>query len=326
MRLPSTQAVKRFGSSAILLAVLSVLVDAPVHAAERAKRAPRKAATPSVAPAADAPPVVAQPVAGQPPTALPDAVLADPPAAHGVDTGKGVGNGAVIPSATAPARASAAMPEAAAVAVTRPTLDAARAAAPADATPSAPLAAKTVAPADARSDAPDGSTALPVGAVPPDYRLGPEDVVDISVWRDDALKGSFLVRPDGYLSFPLAGEVLAEGRTAESVRADITARLKKYFSDPVVSVTVVRVAAQKIYVVGRVNKPGEFVSGRYIDVLQALSMAGGFSTFAKLDDIRVMRKEGGKQTLIPFKYNEVIKGRNLEQNITLRPGDVVVVP
>lgn len=162
---------------------------------------------------------------------------------------------------------------------------------------------------------------------PLDYELGPEDVLDISVWREDTLKGSYLVRPDGYISFPLAGEVRAEGRTASEVKADITDKLKKFLSDPVVSVTVVRIAAQKIYVIGRVARPGEFVSGRYIDVLQALSMAGGLTPFASPNDIRIMRKlTGGKQVVIGFRYNDVVKGKNLEQNIILKPGDVVVVP
>jgi polysaccharide export outer membrane protein len=163
--------------------------------------------------------------------------------------------------------------------------------------------------------------------VPPDYRLGPEDVLDIAVWREDTLKGQFLVRPDGYISFPLAGEVLAEGRLASEIREDIVGKLSKFLSDPVVSVTVVKVAAQKIYVIGRVAKPGEFVSGRYIDVLQALSMAGGLTPFAKPNEIRIMRKlPGGKQQVLPFRYNDVVKGKELEQNIILKPGDVVVVP
>jgi polysaccharide export outer membrane protein len=103
--------------------------------------------------------------------------------------------------------------------------------------------------------------------------------------------------------------------------------LQKYLSDPVVSVTVLRVAAQKIYVIGRVNKPGEFVSGRYIDVLQALSMAGGLTPFASPNDIRILRrKNGGDEQVIPFRYSDVIKGKSLEQNIILKPGDVVVVP
>jgi polysaccharide biosynthesis/export protein len=159
------------------------------------------------------------------------------------------------------------------------------------------------------------------------YALGPEDVVEISVWREDTLKKEVLVRPDGMLSFPLVGEIQASGRTADQIRMDVAARLRKYLSDPVVSVTVLKVAAQKIYVIGRVNKPGEFVSGRYIDVLQALSMAGGLTPFASANDIRIMRRKGaGSEQVIPFRYDDVVKGKRLEQNIILKPGDVVVVP
>jgi polysaccharide export outer membrane protein len=191
-------------------------------------------------------------------------------------------------------------------------------AAAADRLPDAPASA---------SPARTAPTAAAGAVVPPDYRLGPEDVLDISVWREDTLKGQYLVRPDGYISFPLAGEILAEGRLADEIQQDIAGKLKKYLSDPVVSVTVVKIAAQKIYVIGRVAKPGEYVSGRYIDVMQALSMAGGLTPFAAPNDIRVMRKlPGGKQQVIPFRYDDVVKGRNLEQNIVLKPGDVVVVP
>ena len=173
--------------------------------------------------------------------------------------------------------------------------------------------------------APEPSTATPV-ADSPDYRLGPEDVVEVSVWREEGLKKELLVRPDGLISFPLVGEVQAADRTAAEIRQDIETRLGKYLSDPVVSVTVLKVAAQKIYVIGRVNKPGEFVSGRYIDVLQALSMAGGLTPFASPNDIRILRRKNATEQVIPFRYDDVVKGKSLEQNIILKPGDVVVVP
>lgn len=159
-----------------------------------------------------------------------------------------------------------------------------------------------------------------------DYRLGPEDVVEIVVWKEEGLKKEVIVRPDGKLSFALVGEVQAADRTAPEIQEEVAQRLKKYISNPVVSVTVVKVAAQKIYVIGRVNKPGEYSSGRYIDVLQALSMAGGLTPFASVDNIRVMRRIEDRQVALPFRYSEVIKGRNVEQNVILRPGDVVVVP
>ncbi len=134
------------------------------------------------------------------------------------------------------------------------------------------------------------------------------------------------MRPDGGFSFPLVGEVQAAGRTAAEIRSEVTERLRKAINDPVVTVSVLKVAGYKVYVIGRVNKPGEFVAGRYIDVLQALSMAGGLTPFAAENDIKVLRKRGGKDEVFEFQYSDVRRGRKLEQNITLQGGDVVLVP
>jgi polysaccharide biosynthesis/export protein len=160
----------------------------------------------------------------------------------------------------------------------------------------------------------------------PGYRLSPEDIVNVTVWKEEGLQKDVLVRPDGGFSFPLVGEVQAAGRTAAEIRSEITERLRKSINDPVVTVSVLKVAGYKIYVIGRVNKPGEFVAGRYIDVLQALSMAGGLTPYAAENDIKVLRKRGGKDEVFEFQYSDVRRGRNLEQNITLQGGDVVLVP
>ena len=160
----------------------------------------------------------------------------------------------------------------------------------------------------------------------PDYRLAPEDMLEISVWKEDGLNKTVLVRPDGGITFPLAGDMQAAGKTARELQQEITIRLSKYMAQPVVSVTVVKIAGNKIYVLGKVNKPGEYVAGRYLNVLQALSLAGGLTPFAAEDDIKVVRKIGGKDVVYPFNYSEVRKGNKLEQNITLSGGDVVVVP
>lgn len=162
--------------------------------------------------------------------------------------------------------------------------------------------------------------------VTPDYEIGPEDVLEISVWKEEGLKKEVLVRPDGGIAFPLAGDMHAAGKTARQLQQEITERLEKFMSDPVVSVAVLKVAGNKIYVIGRVNKPGEFVAGRYVDVLQGLSMAGGLTPFAAENGIKVLRKENGKDLVFPFHYSEVKRGDNLEQNIQLKGGDVVVVP
>jgi polysaccharide export outer membrane protein len=160
----------------------------------------------------------------------------------------------------------------------------------------------------------------------PDYRIGPEDVLEISVWKEEGLKKEVLVRPDGGIAFPLAGDMQAAGKTAHELQQEITQRLEKFMADPVVSVAVLKVVGNKIYVIGRVNKPGEFVAGRYVDVLQGLSMAGGLTPFAAENGIKVMRKENGKDVVFPFRYSDIKNGINLQQNILLKGGDVVVVP
>ncbi|NOS80337.1 MAG: polysaccharide export protein [Nitrospira sp.] len=158
------------------------------------------------------------------------------------------------------------------------------------------------------------------------YLLGAEDVLNISVWRDEQLTREVVVRPDGFVSFPLVGDVQAAGRTVQEVRADIVNRLTKFIPNPQVSVTVTKVLSYRIYVLGRVNKPGEFMVGHTADVLQALSLAGGLTPFAAENDIRIMRRVNGEQQVFPFRYGEAKKGKGLEQNILLQRGDVVMVP
>lgn len=158
------------------------------------------------------------------------------------------------------------------------------------------------------------------------YRLGAEDVMLVSVWKDEQLTREVVVRPDGMFSFPLVGDIQAEDRTVEDIRSDLVKRLTKYIPNPNVSVAVTKVVSYKVYVVGRVNKPGEYLIGHYTDVLQALSLAGGLTPFAAENDIKVMRRVRGEQYAIPFRYGDLRKGRDLEQNIILQRGDVVMVP
>jgi polysaccharide export outer membrane protein len=158
------------------------------------------------------------------------------------------------------------------------------------------------------------------------YRIQPGDVLIVSVWKEQDLQSEVLVRPDGGLSFPLAGDVDASGRTVEEVRAAIDERIRKYIPDAVVTVAVKEIGGNRIYVIGKVNRPGEFPFVRPIDVMQALSLAGGATPYAALNDIRVLRRENGRQIAIPFKYGEVERGRDLAQNIELHSGDTVVVP
>jgi polysaccharide biosynthesis/export protein len=163
-------------------------------------------------------------------------------------------------------------------------------------------------------------------AVDPGYRLGAEDVMLVSVWKDEQLTREVVVRPDGLFSFPLVGDIQAEDRTVEEIRADLVKRLTKYIPNPNVSVAVMKVLSYKIYVVGRVNKPGEYLIGHYTDVLQALSLAGGLTPFAAENDIKVIRRVKGHHQTFPFRYGDVRKGNDLEQNIILQRGDSVMVP
>ncbi|HEU5406408.1 MAG TPA: polysaccharide biosynthesis/export family protein [Nitrospira sp.] len=172
----------------------------------------------------------------------------------------------------------------------------------------------------------DVMSAALVSQLDPGYRLGAEDILLVSVWKDEQLTREVVVRPDGMFSFPLVGDIQAEDRTVEDIRGDLVKRLTKYIPNPSVSVAVTKVISYKVYVVGRVNKPGEYLIGHYTDVLQALSLAGGLTPFAAENDIKVMRRVRGEQYAIPFRYGDLRKGRDLEQNIILQRGDVVMVP
>lgn len=174
---------------------------------------------------------------------------------------------------------------------------------------------------------PSGPTAMMSEAnAGANYLLGVEDVLIISVWRDEQLTKEVVVRPDGFVSFPLVGDVQAAGRTVEEIRTDVVKRLTKFIPNPQVSVTLTKMLSYRIYVLGRVNKPGEFMIGHTADVLQALSLAGGLTPFAAENDIRIMRRVNGEQLVFPFRYGEAKKGKGLEQNILLQRGDVVMVP
>jgi polysaccharide biosynthesis/export protein len=170
------------------------------------------------------------------------------------------------------------------------------------------------------------SRAVPATASGVEYLLGAEDVLAIAVWKDEHLTKEVVVRPDGFVSFPLVGEVQAAGRTVEEVRADIAKRLAKFIPNPNVSVAVIKVLSYRVYVLGRVNKPGEFMIGHTTDVLQALSLAGGLTPFASENDIRIIRRINGRQQVIPVPYGDLKQGKNLERNALLQRGDVVMVP
>lgn len=158
------------------------------------------------------------------------------------------------------------------------------------------------------------------------YLIKAGDTLLVSVWKEADLQQEVLVRPDGGFSFPLAGDISAAGKTVDEIATLLSGRLERYIPDTVVTVAVTAINGNKIYVIGQVNNPGAFVMNPRIDVMQALSMAGGTTPFAELNDIVILRRGTTGQLALRFRYGDVERGRNLEQNIMLNSGDVVVVP
>jgi polysaccharide export outer membrane protein len=159
------------------------------------------------------------------------------------------------------------------------------------------------------------------------YRINPGDVLQISVWKEQDLQRELLVNPDGHFAFPLAGDMVAEGKTVEEIRKELTGKLERFIPDVAVTVATLQLNGNKVYVLGQVNRPGEFIMNRMTDVMQVIGIAGGPNAFANLDEIRVLRRgDQGSQIAIPFRYSDVEKGEKLDQNILLRAGDTVIVP
>ena len=167
---------------------------------------------------------------------------------------------------------------------------------------------------------------LPAVASETGYTLNPGDVVVISVWKEEGLDREVLVLPDGTITFPLAGTIQASGLTANELQGEIVKRIKAYIADPVVTVSVKAILGNKFFVVGQVNNPGEFVVGHYTSVMQLLAMAGGLTPYASEDDILIIRHQNDKAESLPFQYSDVARGKALETDLILKPGDVVVVP
>lgn len=160
----------------------------------------------------------------------------------------------------------------------------------------------------------------------PPYTINPGDVLSISVWKEADLQREVLVRPDGFFSFPLAGQVRAAGRSVAELEDELTRKLSEYIPELVVTVATLQIGGNKVYIIGQVQRPGEYPVTTSVDVMQALAVAGGTTPFAEVNNIRILRRSGEQQTAIPFRYGDVASGKRLEQNIVLQPGDVVVVP
>jgi len=177
-------------------------------------------------------------------------------------------------------------------------------------------AAKTVA----------SAPASPVAANDPDYKIGPQDVLTINVWKEPDVSREVPVRPDGKISLPLLNDVDAAGLTPMQLANSLTESLKKFMSSPQVTVIVKEINSRRVYVIGEVVRAGTFPLLPKMTVLQIVSSCGGFTQFANPKKIYVLRTRDGKQTKIPFNYKDVVSGKNPEQNIELEPGDTVVVP
>ncbi len=177
------------------------------------------------------------------------------------------------------------------------------------------------APADEESKPP-----VMAATTDPSYVIGPEDVLDINVWKEPDMTRLVPVRPDGKISLPLINDVQAAGSTPQQLASTVTERLRKFMTAPQVTVIVTAINSQRVFVVGEVLRAGAFPLIPGMTVLQALASAGGFTTFADVKKIHVMRLVDGKHKELPFNYREVLKGDNPDQNIKLEPGDTVVVP
>jgi len=170
---------------------------------------------------------------------------------------------------------------------------------------------------------PEQDTKAPM---PEEYKIGPQDVIRIDVWKEPEISRTIPVRPDGKISLPLLNDVQAAGLTSLQLANSIREGLTKYINSPQVTVTVNEINSRRVYVTGEVARSGAMPLLPNMTVLQALSSSGGFTQFARIKGIYVLRTVDGKQVKLPFNYKEVIAGKKPEDNILLQPGDVIVVP
>jgi polysaccharide biosynthesis/export protein len=176
------------------------------------------------------------------------------------------------------------------------------------------------------SPAGDALKSPPAPVRPEEYMVGESDVLNVNVWKEPEVTQTVVVRTDGYISLPLINEVKVSGMTPVQIQDLISYKLQAYLTNPQVTVTVTEIRSKRAFITGEVARPGGYSLNTETTVLQLIAQAGGLTAFAKRGDITVLRFENGKQQRMPFHYKEVVRGKNTEQNITLRPGDTVVVP
>ena len=158
------------------------------------------------------------------------------------------------------------------------------------------------------------------------YLIGLGDIIEVQVWKEPDLTKKLVVRLDGRISLPLAGDVMAAGRSPEDLAKDIGKKLSAFIEEPAVSVTLEQSTSRRYYVIGQIAKPGEYTIDSPLSILQALARSGGFLEWAKKDKIIVSRRQNGRETILPFNYESLIEGKNLSQNIEIAPGDTIIVP
>jgi polysaccharide biosynthesis/export protein len=193
------------------------------------------------------------------------------------------------------------------------------------AAPQAPQPNRAQAPA-ARPTAPAPAPAAAGVRVPDDYVIGPEDVLLISFWRDDSMSGEAVVRPDGKITLKLLNDIDVVGLTPEQLREKLAKDATKFLEEPAPTVIVKQINSRKVFITGEVAKPGPYPLNSPTTVIQLITLAGGLNEYAKREEIGILRTENGKTTRLPFNYEQIREGKRLEQNVSLKPGDTVIVP
>ncbi len=182
-------------------------------------------------------------------------------------------------------------------------------------------------PSSASQQPANGSGAAPVAAtVPAGYVIGAEDILSIVFWRDKEMSADVVVRPDGKISLPLLNDVDAAGYTPDQLRTQLVKAASKYLEDPNATVVVKEIHSRKVFITGQVTKAGSYSLVSEMNVLQLLAHVGGLLEYADAKNIVIMRNENGQERRFTFNYKDVVKGKNLQQNIMLKPGDTVIVP
>ena len=191
----------------------------------------------------------------------------------------------------------------------------------------AAAAAQNGSPAKPANGAAPAAVTVPAGVpTPADYVIGPNDVLTVVFWRDKDISGDVIVRPDGRISLPLINDAQAAGLTPDQLRVQLTAAASKFVEDPTITVVVKTINSRKVFITGQVAKPGEYPLPAPTTVLQLIALAGGLHEFADSKNIRIVRVENGRSVAHKFNYRDVLKGKDLRQNLELKPGDTVVVP